>query len=65
MNFELDIVKKIKAEEKNLTTLEYKKKSTKNISQDACIGITVSIEQKKYYIKGLRDALTCIQKKRD
>lgn len=61
MNFELKIVNIIKAQEAKLTKLEYIKKTSPRISEEK--EAFMSIERKKSYIKGLRDALTLIQSK--
>ena len=63
MNFELEIVNKIKEEESILMNLKYRKQKAAVISEEK--NFLMQSEKKESYIKGLRDALYIMQKKQN
>lgn len=63
MNFELEIVNKLKDEEATLRKLKNSKLNAKRISEEK--DFLMQCVEKEYYIKGMRDALMIMQKKRD
>ena len=60
MNFELEIVNKIKQEERELQIILHRKKNSPTISEEKQAYMEGS--EKSSYIKGLRDALLIMQK---
>jgi hypothetical protein len=60
MNFELEIVNKLKEEERHLERLDTEKKNAKVISEEK--SLLLQYENKKAYIRGMRDALLIMQK---